>query len=220
MARQKKQTSDEALGRTHITGYGGWPPPPNVHNHLQVFADFINKHLVNGTMLDLGCGDGAISRIVATQNPKKKITGVDLEPHPHWKIKPPKNLTFNTASIYKLPYEDNSFDAVILKDVLHHLPDPEEALQKIAKLAKKQVLIIEANRYNPVSYIRMVKIAGHEHFSQRKLKKVINRPVKIHTLENHVWPDKLKLPGRLVDSTFSLPPLSKLRNYNLALFEP
>lgn len=211
---------DELLGRTHLTGYEGWPPPQNVHEHLKVFADFINKHLGGGSLLDLGCGDGSIARIVASRNPKIKITGIDLEAHPHWGIEPPKNLDFKVASIYNLPFKKDAFDSVMLKDVLHHLPDPEEVLVKIARIAKKQILVIEANRYNPISYIRMVKIAGHEHFSRKKLNKIIGKPATIHTFETHVWPEKLKVPGKLVDTSFSLPLLKKLRNYNLALFEP
>lgn len=211
--------ADEVLGRTHLTGYEGWPPPKNVYEHLSVFADFIDSKLVNGTMLDVGCGDGSIARIIALKNPKKKIIAIDLEAHPQWKMKPPKNLEFRTADIYKLPFKPGSFDTVILKDVLHHLPDPEVMLPQIAKLAKKQILVIEANRYNPISYIRMVKIAGHEHFSRKKLKRVVGGPVEIFTYETHVWPDGLKTPGRVIDVIFGLPFMKRVRNYNLALIK-
>jgi len=212
--------ADEVLGRTHITGYQGWPPPEKIYNHLQVFAVFIDKHLPNGKILDLGCGDGSIARMVAEKNPKKTIVAVDLEAHPQWKMKNPKNLSFKTASIYKLPFAAGSFDAVVLKDVLHHLPDPEETMPKIAQLAKKKVLIIEANRYNPISYIRMVKVAKHEHFSRSKLRKVIGQPAEIYTYEAHVWPGSLEIPGKAVDRVFRTPVFKRLRNYNFALYKP
>lgn len=218
--KNKIETKDESLGRTHLTGYEGWPPPKNVYEHLQIFADFINTHLRKGVLLDVGCGDGSISRIVASQNPKMEIVAIDIEEHPHWKNKPPKNLKFKVASIYDLPYKEKSFDFVILKDVLHHLSDPKPVLMEISKLARKKVLIIEANRYNPISYIRMVKIAGHEHFSRRKLRRIIGKKATIYTVETHVWPNSLRLIGKVVDVSFSLPLLKKLCNYNLALFKP
>lgn len=212
--------ASEVLGRTHIASQIDWPPPKNVNEHLEFFAEFLNSNLANGTILDIGCGDGAIDRILAQRNPKKIITATDLEPHPLWKVKSPKNLKFKAVSLYDLPYAEKSFDYVMLKDVLHHLPEPEEILPKIAKIAKKQVIIIEANRYNPVSYVRMVKIAKHEHFSRRKLKRIIAKPVKIHSYETHVWPNAIKFPGKIIDSFFKLPPLKWLRNYNIAVFKP
>lgn len=214
------QTDDEKLGRTHITGYDGWPPPQHVLKYLQTFSSFANSHFKSGTLLDLGCGDGSIDRLIAEANPDLKIVAADLEPHPQWEYKKPKNLSFATASVYHLPYKSSSFDYVMMKDMLHHVPEPSKALENIAGIAKKQVLVIEANRYNPISYVRMVKMAKHEHFSRRELEKIIGRPAKIYTIESHVWPGKLNYPGKIIDASFSLRPLSRLRNYNLALFAP
>jgi|SRR5579862_4957764 len=215
-----QENAAEVLGRTHITGYAGWPPPKNISQHLEVFADFVDSLLDDGTVLDLGCGDGSLDRILASKNRKRKITATDLEPHPQWKLPHPKNLEFKAVSIYKLSYEPGSFDYIVLKDVLHHLPEPQKSLAHIAKIAKKGVVVIEANRYNPISYVRMVKIAKHEHFSRRKLKRVIAKPADIYTFETHVWPASLEAPGKLVDWFFRLPILSRLRNYNVASFKP
>lgn len=212
---------DTMIGRSHLTGYEAWPPPRHIHEHLDVFASFIEDLAAGGTILDLGCGDGSIARLIAERSPKTKIVGVDLEAHDQWKYRRPANLQFRTASIYDLPFKPGSFDTVIMKDVLHHLPDPDKVLLGVAKLAKKNVLIVEANRYNPISYVRMVKIARHEHFSRRKLKKITGRPLRHVTVETHVWPGKFRWPGRVNDYVFNkTPPLSYLRNYNLVLISP
>jgi ubiquinone/menaquinone biosynthesis C-methylase UbiE len=211
---------DTVIGRSHLTGYQNWPPPADIFDHLNVFARFIEDKLGGGSILDLGCGDGSIARIIAERSGTTKITGVDLEAHEQWGIDRPKNLKFHAASIDDLSFKPKSFDFVMMKDVLHHLPDPEKTLREVSLLAKKKVLIIEANRYNPISYIRMVKIAKHEHFSRKKLKNMIDRPHELYTYETHVWPSKLKVPGKVIDTVFSLPVLSRLRNYNIILFEP
>jgi len=211
---------DTVIGRSHLTGYENWPPPAHIFDHLDVFARFIEDKLGGGSILDLGCGDGSIARIVAERSNATQITGVDLEAHQQWSIDRPKNLKFQVATIDKLSFKPKSFDFVIMKDVLHHLPDPEKTLREVSKLAKKKVLIIEANRYNPISYIRMVKIAKHEHFSRKELKNIIDRPFELYTYETHVWPGRLKVPGKVIDKLFRLPILSPIRNYNVVLFEP
>lgn len=215
------KSRDTIIGRSHLTGYTGWPPPQNIKEHLEVFAKYIDNHVGDDTILDLGCGDGSIDRILAEMSPGKTITGVDLEKHKQWNVKRPKNLTFRAASIFNLPFQPSSFDTVIIKDVLHHLENPTEALVSISKLARQQVLVIEANRYNPVSFVRMVKIAKHEHFSHRKLKRVIGHHATIQTHEAHVWPESLAFFGKVHDFIFNkVPLLSRLRNYNFATFEP
>lgn len=219
--KKKQLDRDTVIGRSHLTGYDDWPPPEHIREHLDIFVKFINKNVTKGTILDVGCGDGSIDRLLAEASPKRSITGVDLEAHEQWKIKKPKNLTFKAASIEKLPFKEKTFDIVMIKDVLHHLPDPEAALHEIAKYAKKQVVIIEANRYNPISYVRMVKIAKHEHFSRAKLKRIVNKPAVISTVETHVWPTKLRGPGKVTDTVFNkISVLEPLRNYNFVIFEP
>jgi ubiquinone/menaquinone biosynthesis C-methylase UbiE len=209
------------IGRSHLTGYEGWPPPKKIKEHLSIFANFIKSNADGNTILDLGCGDGSIDRILAEIDTKIQITGLDLEAHEQWKIPHPKNLKFETGSIDALPYKAKSFDVVVMKDVLHHMPNPEKTLAEVAKLAKKQVIIIEANRYNPISFIRMVKIAKHEHFSRARLKKIVGKPGKFVTTETHVWPGSLETPGKLNDLVFNkVPLLSRLRNYNIVIFEP
>lgn len=212
---------DTVIGRSHLTGYSGWPPPSDIREHLEVFANFVETNIADGTVLDLGCGDGSIDRILAELSPKKQITGVDLEAHQQWNLKRPKNLKFKQASVYDLPFKPKSFDVVMLKDVLHHLPDPEKTLAEIAKIAKKQVLVIEANRYNPISFVRMVKIAKHEHFSRAQLKRIVGKPADLYTTETHVWPKSVKAIGEINDKIFNkIPLLSSLRNYNFIIFEP
>lgn len=218
---QRDKNYDTIIGRSHLTGYSGWPPPQDIREHLEVFADFVENNIIDGTILDLGCGDGSIDRILAERSPRKQITGVDLEAHAQWREKLPKNLKLQAASVYDLPFKEKSFDVVMMKDVLHHMPEPEKVLIQVAKLAKKQVLIIEANRYNPISFIRMVKIAKHEHFSRAQLKLIVGKPAQLYTTETHVWPESIRGLGKINDHIFNkIPVLSSLRNYNFIIFEP
>lgn len=216
--RTKQKKKDIELGRDHITSYSGWPPPDNITKHLNVFVSYLGDNIVEGKILDIGCGDGSLTRLIAEKFKGKKVTGVDVEEHPQWKFHKLPNLTFKEGSVYELPFKDNSFQAAIIKDVLHHLSSPTLAVKELLRVASKQVLIIEANRYNPISYIRMVKIAKHEHFSLRKLRSMSIREGDLTTLETHAWPNNLVILGKFIDWLFnSSPILSRLRNYNLYL---
>lgn len=222
MASKILQTDDEIKhGRSHLTGYDSWPPRPDILKHLTDISNYILSLQAGASLLDVGCGDGSITRLIAESNPNIKVVGMDVERHDHWKFHKLKNLSFVTGSIFKLPYGKDEFDTVIIKDVLHHLPKPEVAVKNLENVARRQVIIIEANRYNPVSFIRMVKIAKHEHFTVKKLMSMTsNRRKSLHQTETHVWPRGFVRIGSVHDGILkNVPALKKLQNYNFLLIE-
>lgn len=208
-------------GREHLIGYEGWPPPAGVLGHMEVFRAFVEHEISGSSLLEVGCGDGSLSRLVAETMPSIKVTGTDQARHPQWDLQTAGDPRFTESSVYDLPFEAGSFDTVVVKDVLHHLPDPAAAVAAMARVAGRRLLVIEANRYNPVSYVRMVRIAKHDHFSRSKLERVLgDRDVRILTVEAHVWPRQVASIGRVHDAVFErLPLLARLRNYNLAVVD-
>ena len=54
-----------------------------------------------------------------------------------------------------LPFKTNSFDLVLLRFVVEHLPDPERAFQEISRILspRGQVLIITTNLISPIILI-------------------------------------------------------------------
>ncbi|MCD8368189.1 MAG: class I SAM-dependent methyltransferase [Clostridiales bacterium] len=60
----------------------------------------------------------------------------------------PGNLTFEVADAANLPYPDGSFDAVIIANALHILPDPQKALREIDRVLKEDGLLIAPNFVN------------------------------------------------------------------------
>lgn len=50
-------------------------------------------------------------------------------------------LTFSVQDATNLPYEDESFDAVMIANALHIMPEPEKALAEIRRVLKKDGLL-------------------------------------------------------------------------------
>ncbi|MHC9540243.1 MAG: class I SAM-dependent methyltransferase [Vulcanimicrobiota bacterium] len=88
------------------------------------------------TVLDAGCGIGTLTLPLKDTY---QWTGIDISPAV-------ENFHSSTAiaRLDRLPFADQSFDAVLCVDVLEHLPESyfDGALQEMARVARKAVLIV------------------------------------------------------------------------------
>ena len=57
----------------------------------------------------------------------------------------PANLHFEVADAAKLPYANDSFDAVLIANALHIIPEPEKALQEIDRVLRPGGILIAPN---------------------------------------------------------------------------
>ena len=98
-----------------------------------------------GTMLDLGCGEGRHIFGLMEKFPDLKCIGLD----PHIEsldkaFEGPKFLesisntktNFLSGSAYSLPFSDDSFDLVVCSEVLEHLHDYKDAIKEINRVLK------------------------------------------------------------------------------------
>lgn len=125
-----------------------------------------------------------------------------------------------------MPFGNKVFDGVLLKDVLHHVKRPEKVLEEIDRVTVKGsiIILIEANRYNPLFYIHMTKMLGHEHLTGKKFKELIGKRfvnVVFYHFESHFYPDRLiqgflKLLQLFMEKT---PLLNNFLSYNVAVIK-
>jgi SAM-dependent methyltransferase len=87
------------------------------------------------TVLDVGCGDGQLARLIQTQRPSIRLTGVEVLPRPDSAIPVEK---FDGR---RLPFPDRAVDVVLLVDVLHHTDDPEVLLHEASRVAGRSIVI-------------------------------------------------------------------------------
>src|SRR5688572_3062359 len=103
---------------------------------LDVLARHFAEMLPQGAhVLDVGCGDGLLDRMLMDRRPDLRIEGIDvlLRPHTHVPV-----TLFDGRSI---PHPDRSFDAVMFVDVLHHTDDASVLLAEAARVSRAAIVI-------------------------------------------------------------------------------
>lgn len=121
-------------------------------------------------LLDIGCGDGTYSlelirrgasfvkgvepsgAAVTTATKKAKDAGLAGQCH------------FMVGNIYNLEITEH-FDCIVLRGVLHHLPDAGAALRAIAPFADN-ILIVEPNGTNPV--VKIIEKTSRYHIEHEE----------------------------------------------------
>jgi len=89
----------------------------------------------NARVLDVGCGDGLLSRIISEKRTDVAIEGIDVL------LRPATHIPVRQFDGTQLPYADASFDAVIFVDVLHHTDDPEVLIREAARVSRNVVVM-------------------------------------------------------------------------------
>ena len=122
--------------------FGGGGMMERVHQTILSHLDYDGK----GTLLDVGCGSGALSIRVALTWPETKVTGIDYwgAAYGYGQAMCEKNAagegvgsrcTFQHGDANKLDFPDESFDAVVSNYVYHNITG-----------ADKQTLLLESLR--------------------------------------------------------------------------
>jgi SAM-dependent methyltransferase len=90
------------------------------------------------SVLDIGCGNGAVANLIALKSPATSVRGIEFAPRPNCLI---ECQPFDGATI---PYPDASFDVCMFVDVLHHVGDDrgiERLLSEASHVSRRYVLI-------------------------------------------------------------------------------
>ena len=138
-----------------------------------------------GRVLDLGCGDGDYSWGL------KKL-GYDVVPcdMDSERFRFHDEMLFKSFNIInKLPFEDQSFDYILLMEVIEHLPNPYEVMEELSRILKKGgVLIVSTpNILSLKSRFRYLVEGSYEYYREPPLDLSMQKDYVIWNLHIIPW---------------------------------
>jgi 2-polyprenyl-3-methyl-5-hydroxy-6-metoxy-1,4-benzoquinol methylase len=96
------------------------------------------------SVLDVGCGEGVLTYRWAQRLGDAPVVGLDLDDaklRAEWEKRHRDNLRFETMPPDRLPCGDDEFDLVTAIEVLEHVPDPEQTVSEMARVARRHLLV-------------------------------------------------------------------------------
>lgn len=150
-----------------------------VHRRAIYRALVSNLPLLNGIVLDVGCGRMPYrGTILRPPSKAQSYIGLDLLNHPLYKVAP--DLTWDGETI---PLKSESVDSVLLTEVIEHLPEPDRVLLEINRVLRPQGLIFftvpflwplhdvpyDEFRYTPFSLTKLLVKGGFSRITMKAL---------------------------------------------------
>lgn len=126
---------------------------PIYERRIEVLKALIIEHLRAGDrVLDVGCGSGALGRAILDSPAVPAgvtVGGAEVAPRPGALIE----VTAYDGKA--LPFEDASFDVVIVADVLHHEREPAALLRECGRVSRRLLFIKDHKVEGPLAHPRI-----------------------------------------------------------------
>jgi 2-polyprenyl-3-methyl-5-hydroxy-6-metoxy-1,4-benzoquinol methylase len=125
---------DTVLTREDIYSYG--PPMDTFSEYLALIA----MHRLGASILDFGCGNGALLRELRKRG--KDVTGIELDrPELVTRIKPDVQPFIKLYDgVFPIPFENEQFEDAVCTEVLEHILDYRGALAEIKRVVRSQAV--------------------------------------------------------------------------------
>ncbi len=192
-------------------------PMTNRMVRSKFFVEKFDHHVIKGeTILDLGCGTGHIGLYLKQCG--QQVTLIDVKARwgyvGQWLFSEPcagylaksNGIHYSTYNGSVLPFDNESFDTVLVAFVLHHADDPDSVLSEAMRVARKRIIVLEDTpdtekeaRFNRFAdAVVNLEIAGHPHANRSKREwesKFLSLGLKLVQVQSWTWTNKwLRLP--------------------------
>lgn len=119
---------------------------PGNKKAYKMMYERIRKVVKDKDVLEIATGPGVIAKQVADE--AKSMIATDFSEKMLAVARRgmvPSNLTYEWADAQNLPYENESFDVVIIANALHVIPDPVRVLKEIRRVLRPDGVLIAPN---------------------------------------------------------------------------
>ena len=95
-------------------------------------AEIIPENL---RILDVGAGNGYLASTIMDMRPDLNIEGIDI------KLWPRRHISVHKFDGTSIPFDDDSWDACLASDVIHHSDEPKLLLGEMVRVARSSVFL-------------------------------------------------------------------------------
>lgn len=136
--------NDEAFDR--YFGLGKWQGVPKTHPKIKEQVqrmDWILKQIpvLQDKILDIGSGSGLGAYVVGNSDSFKRVEGIEaamnMVEEARNNCKDLKNVTIKHGFAEDLKHKDNTFDCVLMNEVLEHVHDVEKSINEAYRVLLK-----------------------------------------------------------------------------------
>lgn len=121
------------------------------------WESLLESYATDGTVLDIGCGGGAHVEKLQRLNPERDVFGIELSRRQLKKAADSIQPYLVQGDGEQLPFQSNTFTAIITRASLHHLPNWNGSfLQEVKRVLQPGGTFVfwEPGRFNPPAAIR------------------------------------------------------------------
>jgi SAM-dependent methyltransferase len=134
----------------------------------KLLSSHTTRHRPTARILDIGCGCGANAQAIRERNPRARVVGVEPNARAATLARTHCDDVFQgTMDEWRASGRNEApFDAVILSDVLEHVPDPIAFLRDLLSIEalKSATWIVSVPNY-AVWYNRISTALGHQQYA-------------------------------------------------------
>lgn len=90
-------------------------------------------------VLEVGCGGGGMAKAIKFYRPNLDVYGIDISEKAISEAKrDSQGVKFSLGDAHKIPFKDQSFDAVVMFDLLEHSANPLKSLQEAHRVLRSR----------------------------------------------------------------------------------
>lgn len=149
MAASNQAALEAAFGDAAPSHFEWQTRAPGVADHERELCERAFLPL-GSRILEVGCGEGAT--LYHLGEPAGAV-GLDLFPKKiEFAARALPRCRFVTGSAYALPFGRGEFDQLLVRDLIHHLEEPERFIDECARVLAPggRIDVLEPCRYNPL----------------------------------------------------------------------